>query len=143
MWTFILLGVAAGAAVALQALINARLQQSAGNPIFAASISFVVGLIGLLIVLSTQTFNVKGLGGAPWWAWVGGTLGAFYIVVSIYLVPRIGAAAMISATVLGQMAFSLVSDHFGMLGTEVRPASLPRVLGAGLIMLGVYLVRTR
>lgn len=144
MWTLLLLAALGGMAIALQALINARLQQSAGNPVLAATISFAVGFIGLVLVLipthlaGTQT---SMLSQAPWWAWTGGILGAFYIVLSILLIPRIGAAALISSAVLGQMVFSLAADHYGFLGTHVRAASPARLLGAALLVAGVFLIR--
>lgn len=144
MWTLLLLAAFGGAAIALQALINARLQQSAGNPVLAATISFAVGLVGLLLVLvPSQATGPQTLSQAPWWAWTGGLLGAFYIVMSILLVPRIGAAALISSAVLGQMVFSLVADHYGLLGVQVRSASPSRLLGAALLIAGVFLIRGR
>lgn len=143
MWTLLLLAALGGAAIALQALVNARLQLSAGNPILAATISFAVGLAGLLLVLGTQSVGFHGLTHTPWWAWMGGLLGAFYIVLSILLVPRIGAAALISSAVLGQMVFSLIADHYGLLGVQVRAASPTRLLGAVLLIGGVFLIRGR
>ncbi|HUR36740.1 MAG TPA: DMT family transporter [Terriglobales bacterium] len=144
MWTLLLLAALGGAAIALQALVNARLQQSAGNPVLAATISFAVGLVGLLIVLApTHTSGAQTLSQAPWWAWIGGLLGAFYIVMSILLIPRIGAAALISSTVLGQMVFAIIADHYGFMGTPVREASPLRLLGGALLIAGVFLIRGR
>jgi len=145
MWTLLLLAALGGMAIALQALVNARLQLSAGNPVLAASISFAVGLGGLLLVLPiySGSSHASTLSQAPWWAWIGGLLGAFYIVLTILLLPRIGAAALISSAVLGQMLFSLVADHYGFLGTQVRTASLSRLLGAALLIAGVFLIRGR
>jgi bacterial/archaeal transporter family-2 protein len=144
MWTLLLLAALGGMAIALQALINARLQQSAGNPVLAATISFAVGLAGLLVALPMYSGGgQQSLSQAPWFAWVGGLLGAFYIVMSILLLPRIGVAALISATVVGQMVFSLVADHYGFLGTQVRAASPARLLGAALLIAGVFLIRGR
>jgi bacterial/archaeal transporter family-2 protein len=144
MWTLLLLAALGGMAIALQALVNARLQIAAGNPVLAATISFAVGLAGLLMVLplysggGAQTFSQ-----APWWVWIGGLLGAFYIVLTILLIPKIGAAALISSAVLGQMLFSLAADHYGILGTQVRTASPSRMLGAVLLIAGVFLIRGR
>lgn len=143
MWMLILLAVFGGMAIALQALVNARLQQSAGNSVLAATISFGVGFVALALALSTQSVRGHSLAAAPWWAWLGGLLGAFYIVMSIVLLPRIGAAALISAAVFGQMIFALIADHYGLLGTQVRSASLPRVMGAALLLAGVLLIRGR
>ena len=143
MWTLLGLAALGGMAIALQALINARLQQAAGNPVLAATISFAVGLVGLLLVLPVQAGGPQTLSQAQWWAWTGGLLGAFYVVISILLVPRIGAAALISSAVLGQMVFSLVADHYGFLGTQVRTASPSRLLGGALLIAGVFLIRGR
>jgi len=131
-------------AIAAQALINWRLGSWAGNPILAATISFGVGFAALLAVLLTQpvgTLRQHTLGGAPWWAWIGGALGAFYIVMSIYMVPRIGAAALLSAVVLGQLTFSLLADHFGFFGVNAHPITLPRLAGTVLVIAGVVMVR--
>jgi transporter family-2 protein len=144
MWILILLSMAGGMAIAAQALINARLKVFAGNPILAATVSFAVGLIALLPVLAVQpSGSVSGhsLGSAPWWAWIGGALGASYIVVSIYAAPRIGAAALLSAVVLGQLSFSLVADHFGFFGISAHAVNAPRLVGVVLVTAGVVLVR--
>jgi transporter family-2 protein len=144
MWILILLSTAGGMAVAAQALINARLQLAAGNSVLAATLSFAVGLLALLAVLAVQPAGAvtgHSLGSAPWWAWVGGALGAFYIVASIYVAPRIGAAALLSAVVLGQMSFSLVADHLGFFGINRHPMNLPRLVGVLLVVAGVVLVR--
>src|SRR6185312_2574133 len=42
-----------------------------------------------------------------------GIFGAFYIAISILLVPRLGAATFIAILVAGQMLCSLVIDHYG------------------------------
>jgi transporter family-2 protein len=141
MWPLLLLAAFAGAAIALQALINSRLTQFAGSPLLAATISFAVGLLGLALGMLTQSRSPHTLGNAPWWAWIGGLLGAFYILLSILLIPRIGVAALISSAVLGQMVFSLTADHFGLLGLQTRAASPARILGAALVLGGVFLIR--
>jgi len=144
MWFLVLLSAAGGMAVAAQALINARLQLAAGNSVLAATLSFAVGLTALLAVLALQPAGAvtgHSLGSAPWWAWIGGALGAFYIVASIYVAPRIGAAALLSAVVLGQMSFALVADQFGFFGIDRHPISVPRLMGVLLVIAGVVLVR--
>jgi transporter family-2 protein len=144
MWILIVLSAIGGMAIAAQALVNSRLQVAVGNSVLAATISFAVGLGALLAVLIFQPAGaIAGhkLGSAPWWAWIGGALGAFYIVVSIYVVPKIGATALLSAAVLGQLIFSLVADNFGFFGISSHPISLPRLAGVALVVIGVVLVR--
>ncbi len=91
--------------------------------------------------LAGQPFAaLGGLPRVPWWQWLGGFLGAFFVFGSTLLAPRIGLAAMISLIVAGQVCSSLLFDHFGFMGLEVRGLSWVRLLGAGLILAGAVLV---
>jgi transporter family-2 protein len=108
-----------------------------GNDIFCRR----VGVIARGPAQPAATLRQHSLGSAPWWAWIGGALGAFYIVMSIYLIPRIGAAALLSAVVLGQVVFSLLADHFGFFGVNQHPVTVPRLAGVVLVIVGVALVR--
>jgi transporter family-2 protein len=74
-------------------------------------------------------------------SWTGGVFGALYIAVSIFLLPRLGAATFIALLVSGQMLGSLAFDHFGVLGLTAHPASPVRLAGAGLLVVGVVLIR--
>jgi transporter family-2 protein len=78
---------------------------------------------------------------SAWWQWTGGLLGAIYIVTVVVLAPRLGAGTLIAAVVGGQMAASLVLDHYGLVGFPEHPISGLRLLGAALVMLGVALIQ--
>lgn len=85
--------------------------------------------------------SAERAGAAPWWAWLGGALGAFYVAGSITSAPRLGAVTLIAVILAGQALASLVVDHFGMVGFDEHPATLGRVLGVALIACGVLFVR--
>ena len=74
------------------------------------------------------------------WAWLGGLLGAFYVAVATVVGPRIGAAALLALTVLGQLMASLLVDQFGWLGFPLQPLSATRIAGAVLLLGGVGLI---
>ncbi|HEY5305222.1 MAG TPA: DMT family transporter, partial [Pseudolabrys sp.] len=74
-------------------------------------------------------------------SWTGGIFGAIYIAISILLVPRLGAATVISLLVAGQMIGSLAFDHFGLFGLPVHHVTTQRAIGAMLLMAGAILVR--
>nr|WP_281384613.1 DMT family transporter [Nitrospirillum iridis] len=57
------------------------------------------------------------------------------------MVHRLGAATVMSLIVVGQTLCSLALDHFGILGLPQYAANPARLLGAGLLVLGVMLVR--
>ena len=76
-----------------------------------------------------------------WWHWIGGLPGAIYIVVTVVLAPRLGAATFVAAIVAGQRLTSLVLDQFGLVGFPQHPVSPVRLLGAVLITVEVMLVQ--
>ncbi len=141
---FMLLVAAAGAAVGLQVGVNARLGRELGHPVLAGLVSFLVGTAGILLYLALARPPLPTavvLQRIPSWAWTGGLLGAFYVVVAIIAPPRLGIAVTLGLVVAGQMGMSLVLDHFGWLGVERQPISAGRLLGAALIAAGVVLLR--
>ncbi len=62
---------------------------------------------------------LSDVAGAPWWVWVGGLLGAFYVAASIILTPRLGAANTVTLIIAGQVLASMVLDQFGLLSLPV------------------------
>jgi len=143
-WLYLLFAFVAGAVIPFQAGANAQLAQWVHSPLRAAFVSFVVGTIALL-VLSAFVFrpypSAHRLGSAPWWVWIGGLLGAFYVVGSIVTAPKLGAATLIALVIAGQTVASLLVDQFGWVGFAERHVSAGRVAGMLLVLGGVALVR--
>ncbi|WEK58229.1 MAG: DMT family transporter [Candidatus Brevundimonas phytovorans] len=133
----------AGAATALQGPTNARLVTAVGSPLNAAFISFAVGTVALgLLALAMQTRpDVGAMKALPWWAWMGGFYGCAFVISAAWGVPRLGVATTITLMVAGQLALSLILDHFGALGVARQPLSLGRIAGVALVIGGVVLVR--
>ena len=144
-WLLLLpLALVAGMAAPTQFAINSQLRQVVGGPVLAGAISFLVGTIILVAAAAVVSRSVPDLGsvmGAPWWMYLGGLLGAFYVCASIVLTPRLGVATTIGLFLAGQVIASLVIDNFGLFGTPVQAASIPRMLGALLIIVGVAVVQ--
>ena len=140
---FLLLAVAAGGALPFQAGINARLASFVGGPIRASAISFAVGTIVLVLVALVATRGVVStgrLGSVPWWAWLGGAVGAGYVASAVAAAPRLGALNLFAAVIFGQLLCSVVLDHFGVLYRE-QSLSAGRISGVILLGAGVILVR--
>lgn len=134
--------VVAGMMLAVQAPINAGLARHAGG-VFAAAVSFGAGFVVLLAVAAAASLLPRPatLAQAPWWAWTGGALGAFYVWAALWSVPRVGAVTLAAALVLGQMMAALVIDRFGLFGVSVQPASWARLAGAAMVAGGLVLSR--
>jgi bacterial/archaeal transporter family-2 protein len=141
---YLLLALLAGTMMPTQAAINNKMAAFVDSPILAALVSFFVGTVALFIYsLATGTTlgNLLSARQAPVVAWLGGILGAFFVTAVIIAVPRLGVAMTFSLIVAGQMLITLFLDHFGFLGLEERPISIPRILGVILIIGGVVLIR--
>ena len=143
-YIWVLLGAAAGAVVAMQGPINARLALTVGGPLQAALVSFGVGFIALLalnLALRHSVPPASELAATPWWIWIGGLLGAVMVTLAVIAIPHIGVAAWVGAVIAGQLTAAVVYDHFGLFGQAAREATPLRLLGVALMGLGVYLIR--
>jgi transporter family-2 protein len=143
-WLYLLFAVAAGAKLPFQFGVNAQLAHWVGSPIRAAFVSFLVGTIGLLILsafVRKPLPSLARLGDVPWWVWIGGLLGAFYVAGSIVTAPKLGAVTLAAAIVFGQTLASVLVDQFGWVGFKEQHASPGRLIGVLLVATGVVLVR--
>ncbi len=143
-WLYLLFAVAAGAMLPVQFGVNAQLAHWLGSPIRAAFVSFLVGTIVLLIVAAfvrRPLPSLARLGDVPWWVWLGGLLGAFYVTGSIVTAPRLGAVTLSAAIIFGQTLASVLVDQFGWVGFEEQRATPGRLVGVLLVAVGIVLVR--
>lgn len=135
--------VVGGMLTAAQAPTNAMLAKPLGSPVNAAFASFAVGTLVLLVAI--LALRVKPDWGAtfsmPFYAWLGGAYGAVFVVAATFGAPRLGVAFTITLMVGGQLLMSLLLDHFGAFGIEARPINWQKLLGLGLVLGGVLLVR--
>ncbi|MEM5553275.1 DMT family transporter [Pseudoalteromonas neustonica] len=132
-----------GFSLASQAGVNSQLRQALSNPIQAAFISFLVGtiILGILALIQGDSwFKPNAFKTIPWWAWLGGLLGAFNIAMSIFLAPKLGALVLAISIVCGQVIASLALDQNGWLGYPKIEITFNRVLGALFLIVGMFLV---
>ena len=141
----VLLAAAAGVFVGLQAPVNSRLGKEIGS-LQAATVSFTIGLLALILVASLSSGGISGVtnaGKAPWWALIGGVLGAFYVTVALITVRTLGLSALTAIVVSGQLAIAVVVDRFGLLGIAKQHIGAPRIIGLVLLLVGAVLVVRR
>jgi bacterial/archaeal transporter family-2 protein len=145
---WVLLGLAAGAALPLQGSVNAQLRADLDAPITVGAFSFAVATATMAVVLATLVRmrrapgpRLGSLGRLPWWSWLGGVIGPAYVVAVFLLLPEIGAAATVGLTVAGQQLASLVIDQLGLLRLPRRPLTRARLAGVALLLVGVALIQ--
>ena len=138
------LALGAGVSVAVQQVLNGALRTALGSPAWAGFVSYLVGLLTMIVVLFSfgeRLPSWKAVANTPWWAWSGGVLGGVFILLMILLLPSLGAATLIALVVAGQMAAAITLDHFGAFGLAAHPVSLSRLAGAALLIAGVVLIK--
>lgn len=133
-----------GALIPIHAGMNAELSRAAGHPLWATLLSFGISFVCLVVGIAwlrPTLPSLSSLHAAPPWAWVGGVIGVIYVMATMVLIPRFGAAAFIAAVVAGQMTMALILDQNGLLGNDSRPADSFRITGAMLSIAGVLLMQ--
>ena len=141
---FILLAIAAGAVLPIQAALNGKMGKAVGDPVYAAFISFVIGSVGLfayIVATKTDLTTLSKAGTLHWTVWLAGFLGAFYVACVIILAPKLGVALTFGLVVAGQLGISMIIDHFGLLGIPTHSINWHRVAGMLFIISGVLLIR--
>jgi bacterial/archaeal transporter family-2 protein len=135
-----------GALLPVQAILNTRMGRQTGGPLMASLISFCVGLICLLVLnLFTNPgsiVNLKPAGVTPWYIWMGGFLGAIFVGYITWVNQQQGVALTFALVVTGQIFCSLAIDHFGLFGSAISTISLPKMIGAALLIIGIILIKT-
>jgi transporter family-2 protein len=132
-----------GVALSVQIALNVHLRQGLGHALLAGCVSFIVGALTLGVaagVLRVPLPAPAAVAQIPWWAWLGGILGAYYVSTTIVLGPRLGAGLFVVLVVAGQLVSALVIDQLGLLGPAVPPAP-GRLAGAALALAGVWLMQ--
>ncbi|PIE46849.1 MAG: hypothetical protein CSA42_06145 [Gammaproteobacteria bacterium] len=136
MLIFYLIILCLGVFIAIQAGLNSNLSTAINSSVWSAVISFAVGTLVLVAyALGSQAeLSFNKLLNVPPYLFVGGMLGASYVLGVIVLYPKIGAVNIVIFTVLGQMLCSSIIDHYGWFGVQQSFINWQKV-GALLLML--------
>jgi bacterial/archaeal transporter family-2 protein len=144
MYAFI---VAAGLLVAMQAGTNATMQKSLQNPVVSTVVSFGSAFAVLVFALAIYTVVTKApmprgsqWTAVPWWGWIGGTLGAIYVLAMVLTAEKVGSGIFIGLSVTASLLASIAIDHFGLLGFERHTAGPGRLIGSALMVAGMLLI---
>ena len=133
----------AGALQAWGPPMNGALRRALTNPWLASLVSFlpVIALLSVLwFCLPRPSPNAEGIDAMPWWAPLGGVIGAFAVIAGLLFVDRVGAGAFAGLTITANILMSLVIDHFGLFGVHQHSLGAGRAIGAVLIVAGIFAI---
>ena len=134
--------VVGGCLQAAGSAMNGQLYKSLRNPWLAGLVSF--GLIAAFFLCMTAVVarplpSAADVQRMPWCAPLAGLVGAVAVYAGLKFVGTVGAGSYTGLNVTAALATSIVIDHFGLLRMAPHPASLWRIVGAGLMVGGVTL----
>lgn len=133
------LAILIGVFVTIQSQINGTLGKKVGA-IEASFASFSIGTVVLFIVVF---FFGKGdlpaVMTVPKWQLAGGVLGACFVAISAYVVPKIGVATTVFAVIVGQISMGMIIDYFGLFGAQQIPITFKKIFAIVLLISAIYL----
>ena len=119
-------------------ILNAFLKQAGWQ---YDAIGFATAAAGLGTLLFPHPLPTSdGLSKMPWWAPLGGLVGAVQVYAGLTLVQKVGAGPFVGLTVTAAPIMSLFLDHYGWFHMPVHAMNPWRVAGAVLMVGGIGLI---
>jgi bacterial/archaeal transporter family-2 protein len=133
----IFLGIVLDVHLAMNSVVGTALRNPrVGNALFWAIGALAAFFIGLTNWHSGALSPLKTINPILLTA---GVLGACLVFAIVWLMPQVGARALFLNLLAGQVLGGMVLSHFGWLGSPVERISVVNVLGAAMMIFGVYL----
>ena len=140
---FRVLGVLVGVCTAIQTSVNGYMGGIAGSSMHAGEINLAVGAVLLLVaaLVTSPRQLVRRPEPGPWWMWLGGLVGATFVISGATLAPLLGTATTVIAFNAGTIAAGQALEARGAFGARKNPLTATRLAGLVVIFLGVLAVR--
>jgi len=141
-WLYPLIAVA-GVLQAWGPPMNGALRNALTNPWLASLVSFlpIVALLSCIWLCFPRPMpTLEGVEAMPWWAPLGGVIGAFAVVAGLMFVNKVGAGPFAAWLISANILMSVVIDHYGWFGMEAHALGGWRIVGAALMVAGVALI---
>ncbi|MBS6508458.1 MAG: DMT family transporter [Paraclostridium bifermentans] len=134
-----LISILTGVVLSIMVVLNGDLGNATGNYISSVIIHFV-GLIGIIILLVVTKSKIKNLKGIPFYMFSGGLIGILTVLFTNISFTNLGVSLTVSLALLGQLVTSIVIDHFGYFDLEVNRFEKKKIIGLGIIILGIFIM---
>jgi len=121
--------------------MNGAVGAAIGNPRVGNALFWCIGAITALVIGATgwQAGALSGLRNVNPVMLTAGAMGASLVFGIAWIIPQIGAQQMTVMLLTGQILSAMFLSHFGLLGSPVQPVTAMNVVGALLMIGGVFL----
>ena len=122
----ITLAVFAGSWVGVQRALNGQINSFSKKGFATSQLNFITGFLFLTLLLILRSLftdhSIMNLTSGPWWVFLGGSIGVFYIAFSAFAVQYVGVLEFTLLSVGGMLIGSLLLDVFvPTQGTHISP----------------------
>jgi transporter family-2 protein len=135
----IIIAAIGGAAITLQGQFMGVMDKGIGTRESVFITYAGGGILAGCMMLAARGGNLKAWHSIPWYALSAGLIGLVIVGTIGYTVPRLGLTKAFTIIMASQLIVAALMDHFGWLGAVSRPLDLSRLLGIGILVLGVWL----
>ena len=121
--------------------MNSSVSKHIGSPMIANVTFFAVGLAtSILIFFFFGQFKaVHQIKNVPTYLYSTGFFSALIVLGTTVLIPHIGARKFFILLIAGQVTMAMIVSHFGILNSPEDPINLKKIIGAVLVLTGVFL----
>jgi transporter family-2 protein len=134
----------AGVLIPILAALSGALGRTLDNP-WTASAIVITGAFAMVlaVTLATGSAHISWdlLKQAKPLQLVAGFGMAFYLLSATWLAPRFGVGNFVMFVLVGQLVISAAIDHFGLFGAPQKPVDALRLLGVGVMIIGVVIAQ--
>lgn len=128
-----------GMMIAIMVFFNGTLNMHLDS--FTAGVFIhIVGIVVVGAVLMIKREKNRLDRSIPLHLMSGGLYGVLLVVFNSYCFIKIGATLTLTLGLFGQMLFSAAVDHFGLLGMNRHELNPKKLIGFGIVSLGVVIM---
>jgi transporter family-2 protein len=130
-----------GVVLAVHLAMNGKVGASLNNPRVANAVFWCIGALAAVIIGATgwKSGALDGLKDVNPFLLTAGAFGACLVFAIAWLIPEVGAGAVMITLIAGQVLGGMIMSHYGWLGSPIKPVSITNLLGAAVMIAGVLL----
>ena len=128
-----------GAITSIMIFFNGSLSDGYGNPLSTVLIH-LSGLVAILIIMLLTHSRMKLPKGLPLYLYSAGFIGIGTVMLTNIAYLKLGVSLSLALGLLGQTIFSLLTDHFGLLGMKTIKVNPKKLFGLGIIGIGICIM---
>jgi len=131
------LAILAGILISVQSVFNAKVNENVGQWLTTTCV-LGIGLISsiLFYIITENSINIK-VYTANYLFYVSGLFGIGLIICIMGAIKSLGPAYTVLISLITQLVVALCIDTFGLFGMESIPLQVNKLVGIGLLIVGV------